>query len=200
MSFRKEEKIHIHKNQLHNFLNWICENDGYKLYESRIVSSTYFDNDQMCMFKDSEEGSVPRKKIRVRSYTKQAHEAGQSTLEVKTSSVEGRYKTTNKNFNLKKLMSIGIFDASYGICKPKVRVTYKRDYYKIYDVRLTIDQHIEYVKLNGHGKGIYKKSEPDIIVEIKAGNFVPIEYLYKKFYFDRVRFSKYSRAINSFLE
>jgi len=48
-------------------------------------------------------------------------------------------------------------------------------------------------------EGVYKKYEPDIIVEIKAENFVSTEYLFKKFHFDRARFSKYSKAINSYL-
>jgi len=199
MSFRKEEKLHIHKSQLINFLNWIYENDGYKLYETRIVSSTYLDNDNMQMFKDSEEGCVPRKKIRIRSYTKKEHKIDQSALEVKISSVEGRYKTSVQNFDLQKIMSKGLFDQDYGICRPIVRVSYKRDYYKIHNVRLTIDRYIEYVKLNSRGKGAYKVYEPNIIIEIKAGDFVPVEYLFKKFHFDRIRFSKYSNAINSFL-
>lgn len=200
MSFRKEEKLHIHKNQLNNLLNWIYGNGGHRLYDTRIVSSTYFDNEQMQMFKDSEEGVVPRKKIRVRSYTKQQHEAGKSALEIKISSIEGRYKTINRNFNLKKVMSIGIFDKDYGVCKPKVRVSYKRDYYKIHNVRLTIDRQIEYIKLNEKGNGAYKRFEDDIIVEIKAGYLVPDEYLLRQFAFSRIRFSKYSKAINAFLE
>lgn len=195
MSFRKEEKLHIHKNQLYHLLEWIVENDGYKLYDTRVVSSTYFDNSEMQMFKESEEGSAPRKKIRVRSYSKQDHKLGESALEIKTSSIEGRFKTTDKEFNLDKVMSIGVFDKDYGVCKPKVRVSYKRDYYKIHDVRLTIDRQIEYTQLNTQGKGIYKKYDPDIIVEVKAGSFVSTEYLMRKFHFDRVRFSKYSRAV-----
>ena len=200
MSFRKEEKLNIHKSQLLNLLNWIYKNDGYKLYDTRTVSSTYFDNDDMQMFKDSEEGCVPRKKIRIRSYTRKEHKIDQSALEVKTSSIEGRYKTTDKNFELRKTMTIGYFDKDYGICKPRVRVTYKRDYYKIHNVRLTVDRYIEYIKLDSQGNGIYTKYDPDIIVEIKAADFVPIEYLFKIFHFDRIRFSKYSKAVNSFLE
>jgi len=199
MSFRKEEKLHIHKNQLNNLLSWIYDNDGYRLYDNRIVSSTYFDNEQMQMFKDSEEGVVPRKKIRVRSYTKKQHKVANSTLEIKISSIEGRYKTTSQNFNLKKIMSIGIFDKDYGICKPKARVSYRRDYYKIHNVRLTIDRQIEYTKLNENGNGIFKRFEDDIIVEIKADYSVPDEYLLRQFAFDRIRFSKYSKAINAFL-
>ena len=97
-------------------------------------------------------------------------------------------------------MTIGFFDKDYGLCKPKVRVSYKRSYYKIHGVRLTIDRHIEYVKIDGLVEAAYKHHEPDIIVEIKASNFVPVEYLCNKFQFDRIRFSKYSRAISSFLD
>ena len=198
MSFRKEEKLHIHNSQLLNLLDWIYKNGGYRLYETRTVSSTYFENDSMQMFKDSEEGCVPRKKIRVRSYTKKEHQINQSSLEIKTSSIEGRFKTADKDFDLKKIMTIGFFDTNYGICKPIVKVNYQREYYKIHNVRLTIDRHIEYIKLSSLENAIYKRHDPDIIVEIKAENFVPIEYLFKKFQFNRIRFSKYSRAINSF--
>ncbi len=200
MSFRKEEKLHVNKNKLHDLLDWIFQNGGYKLHDTRIVSSTYLDNDEAQMFHDSEEGSVPRKKIRVRSYTKQAHETGKSALEIKTSSVEGRFKTTNKNVDIDKIMSLGFFDQDYGICKPKVRVNYKRDYYQVHGVRITIDRHIEYIKLNNQGRAIYKNYEPDVIAEVKANDSVPSEYLHQKFHFGRIRFSKYSRAINSFIE
>ena len=81
-----------------------------------------------------------------------------------------------------------------------MRVTYKRDYYKIHNVRLTIDRYIEYKKLNSQGNGCYTRYDPDIVVEIKASDFVSIEYLFEKFHFDRIRFSKYSKAVNSFLE
>ena len=113
MSFRKEEKLKVNKNQLLNLLDWVNKNGGYKLFDSRIVSSTYFDNDELSMFKDSEEGSVPRKKIRIRSYTKRNHTEECSSLEVKISSVEGRYKTRTKSFNLKKSLNMGIFDKIY---------------------------------------------------------------------------------------
>jgi SPX domain protein involved in polyphosphate accumulation len=199
VSFRKEEKLNIHRGQLIDLKNWINENSGYKLYESRIVSSTYLDNSSMQMFNDSEEGCVPRKKIRIRSYSKEEHQEGSSVLETKISSVEGRYKTQSQSFELKKILKNGFLDKDYGICWPKVRVTYNRDYYKIHQVRLTIDTQLEYTRLNSHGKGVYKSHDEDIVVEIKASDDVPIEYLFRKFHFERVRFSKYSRAINSFL-
>jgi len=196
LSFRKEEKLKVDKNKLIDLLDWININKGYKLYENRVISSTYFDNKDFRMFKDSEEGCVPRKKIRLRSYSKDKHSVGNTLLEIKISSVEGRYKTSSKLFNLNKALSIGILDSDYGICMPKVRVTYTREYFSIHNVRLTIDQDIKYEKINSDGQNIYLNTDPNIIVEIKADMGVPIEYLFKMFPFERVRFSKYSRAIN----
>jgi len=79
-------------------------------------------------------------------------------------------------------------------------VNYKRDYYQVHGVRITIDRHIEYIKLNNQGRAIYKNYEPDVIAEVKANDSVPSEYLHQKFHFGRIRFSKYSRAMNSFIE
>lgn len=196
MSFRKEEKLKIHKSRLINLMDWIYDSGGVELHKPRIVSSTYFDNDDWGMFKDSEEGSIPRKKIRVRSYSKDYHEADSSSLEIKTSSVEGRYKTVTKKFTLQKIMSLGVFDHDYGICKAKVRITYQRSYYKIFGVRLTIDQNIEYVMVNNGRESSHRIVDSEIAVEIKAADHIPVEYLLDKFPYERVRFSKYSRAIN----
>ena len=198
MSFRKEEKLNINKNQLFNLLEWVVKNGGHKIYDDRIVSSTYFDNDNLQMFKDSEEGIVPRKKVRIRSYYKGKHEIDSSTFEIKRSSVEGRFKTSTKKFNLKKALKFGYFDPEYGVLQPKARVSYKRSYYKVLNVRLTIDRDIEYVKINNQNKETYKTDEKDIIVEVKADSEISVEYLYRNFSFDRIRFSKYSKAINSF--
>lgn len=200
MSFRKEEKLKVHKSQLINLLDWVFENGGTELHKPRIVSSTYFDNDNWAMYKDSEEGSIPRKKIRVRSYDKNPHRAETSTLEIKISSLEGRYKTTSKNFDLNKIMNIGVLDFDYGICKPKVRVTYERVYYAINGVRLTVDQNIEYILVDGKSESKHRIIDSEIAVEIKAPYSVSEEYLLKNFPFERVRFSKYSRAINCLLE
>jgi SPX domain protein involved in polyphosphate accumulation len=199
VSFRHEEKLKINKNQLLNLLDWVNKNGGYKLFDSRIVSSTYFDNDELKMFKDSEEGSVPRKKIRIRSYTKRDHTKECSSLEVKITSVEGRYKTRTKSFNLKKSLDMGILDKDYGICMPRVRVTYKRSYIKIHNVRLTIDQDIEYIQISNKKKLLFKNLDPELAIEVKANNQVSIGYLYKMFPFERLRFSKYSHAMNSIL-
>ena len=195
MSFRKEEKIKIHRNRLVHLMEWIYQINGYELYKPRIVSSTYFDNDDYSMFHDSEEGTVPRKKIRVRSYSRDAHTSSNSSLEVKISSVEGRYKTSNNFINFDNALARGYFDKDYGVCKPRLRVTYIRSYYKILNVRLTIDRNIEYQSFSIRKNSTITTKDPSIAVEIKASDGTPIEYLVRNFPFDRTRFSKYSRAV-----
>ena len=199
MSFRKEEKLKVHKGQLMNLLDWVFQNGGTELYKPRTVSSTYFDNDYWSMFNDSEEGSVPRKKIRVRSYSADPHTQENSSLEVKTSSIEGRYKTITQKFNLQKALNYGVFDKDYGVCHAKVRINYQRAYYKIFGVRLTIDKNIEYIAINGHSHTPHKIVENGVAVEIKAPDSVTIEYLNSQFPYERIRFSKYSKAINSLM-
>lgn len=193
MSFRIEEKLHVDKNKLIFFLSWLNENGGYKLFDSRVVSSTYFDNESNDMFHDSEEGSLPRKKIRVRSYSAEKHKKESSTLETKISSVEGRFKTKEKKFNLEKIMKIGILDSNYGLCKPKVRVTYYRDYFILFGVRVTIDRNIRYRAISSTLKEIV---DPGIAIELKTDHQTSIEYLIRKFPFNRARLSKYSNGIN----
>ena len=89
-------------------------------------------------------GVVPRKKIRVRTYPDDKNYS--MHLEMKISSVDGRYKTSktineNKFTDIKKL---GIYDNQYGVCRPLLFVVYNREYYKINDVRISIDEDIKY--------------------------------------------------------
>ena len=70
MSFRIEDKLLINNNQLFEFKNYLMNNNGKILFPKRSVQSLYFDNYRNQMHIDSEEGCVPRKKIRIRNYPK----------------------------------------------------------------------------------------------------------------------------------
>ena len=65
------------------------------------------------MFADSEEGVLPRKKVRVRWYN---NDLSDLQYEEKTSSIEGRFKLSNKidkdTFN--QMYAKGILNALYG--------------------------------------------------------------------------------------
>ena len=91
MSFRIEEKLLIDTNKIIDFKSFLFKKDIKQIYEPRKIYSLYFDNQNYEMYSDSIEGLTPRKKIRVRNYPDTNDE--KLYLEVKISSVEGRFKT-----------------------------------------------------------------------------------------------------------
>ena len=190
MSFRIEEKLFIKKNFISDFKKFISSKSSEKIYDPRIIESLYFDNKNFEMYKDSLEGLTPRKKIRIRYYPEQN---GELFFEKKISSVEGRFKQ-------RKLLSLddferhkkkGIIDDQYGLCTPKIFVTYKREYLKINDVRITTDENISY---RGY-RNKTVKNDNDSIIELKTNFNKNVDDLIKEFPFQKIRFSKYCQGI-----
>ena len=91
MSFRIEEKLLINNLQIFQFKEFLFKNNAKILFPERKISSLYFDNSNAAMYKDSVEGTIPRKKIRIRNYP--GSDDNSLYLEIKISSVEGRFKT-----------------------------------------------------------------------------------------------------------
>ena len=156
-------------------------------YPSRIINSLYFENFKEEMYKDSIEGIVPRKKIRVRNYPNNQNKF--LYLEMKISSIEGRYKTSKiiDEDTYKQLINTGIYDRQYGVCQPLIYVTYKREYYKINDVRISIDENINYSLFSGRKIG----TDDNLIIELKTSFNKDRDDLINNFPFQRTRFSKY---------
>ena len=88
MSFRKEKKFALSYSDLQEIKKKMFNLGMEKLFPSRIINNCYFDTKNLNIFFDSEEGVLPRKKIRVRWYEKKL----EFKKEVKVSSIEGRYK------------------------------------------------------------------------------------------------------------
>ena len=194
MSFRIEEKILVNKNQITDFKNFYMKLGSKKLYETRKIKSLYFENENRNMFKDSIEGVLPRKKIRIRQYTDS--KSNDFFIEEKISSVEGRFKKKKKidKGTYIKFKNIGFFDSLYGYCKPILYVEYKRNYIKLDNIRITHDTDIKY--------NLYSRSEvkfdPNQIFEIKANHKTDLDDLAIKFPMSRTRFSKYCNGIELF--
>jgi len=190
MSFRVEEKLLINRKQILEFKNFLFKKHAKEIFPSRKIQSLYFENFSEEMYKDSIEGIVPRKKIRVRNYPNDKNLS--LFLEMKISSADGRYKTRkiidrNKFNSIKK---IGIYDNQYGVCRPLVYVTYDREYYKIDDVRISIDENINYHLFSGRKLG----NDNNSIVELKTSINKDRDDLLNNFPFQRTRFSKYCNA------
>ena len=195
MSFRIEEKISIDSNRIIDFKSFLAHKTVKQIYQPRKIQSLYFENSNYEMYSDSIEGLTPRKKIRIRNYPDS--QDANLYLEVKISSVEGRFKTrkivNNNKFNYMKTK--GILDSQYGLCKPCLYVLYDREYFKIGDVRISIDNNIRY-KL--YSENIYKRDESSI-VEIKTSIKKNLDKLIEDFPFQKNRFSKYCNAVDKII-
>ena len=194
MSFRFEEKILFHISDYLKIKSFIFNSGGLELYPKRKISSLYFDNYENDMYLNSEDGCLPRKKIRIRTYPG-SKVVPESFFETKISSVEGRYKISNKidKYNYKKFLEKGFFDNVYGVCYPKIWVTYSREYFSLSGQRITLDQNVEYKCF----KSIrYTKDCSSIILETKSNNLFSKNLFENIVPFQRVRISKYCDGFN----
>ncbi len=144
MSFRIEEKLYIKSENLVDFKNYLIKHSAKQIYQPRVIKSLYFDNVNLDMYNDSIEGLVPRKKIRIREHLNADDK--KFYLEVKNSSVEGRFKTRKiiDNKKVDNCKRVGIFDNQYGACFPNFYVIYEREYSIIDDVRISVDKNLVY--------------------------------------------------------
>tara|TARA_B110000438_G_scaffold128538_1_gene124832 strand:- start:3733 stop:4329 length:597 start_codon:yes stop_codon:yes gene_type:complete len=192
MSYRIEEKIPLSKFEALSFIENLKQQGCSKLYPMRRINSDYFDNHHYDLFRDSEEGLLPRKKIRIRNYPDEP--SIKYNLETKVSSIEGRYKTSEAltQENLKTYIKEGYFDKEYGILKAKVRVSYDRKYYLYKGIRITLDTEIQYQDLRHSSNKYFEHSS---VVEIKAPDETSLDFLLYIVPENRRRFSKYCNAI-----
>ena len=191
MTYRIEEKLFLKSENLLQFREFLAKKSAKTLFNKRTIESLYFDNINLDMYRDSIEGSVPRKKIRIRNYPNSDDK--NYYLEIKTSSVEGRYKTrkiiSRNEFEIYK--KNGILDNVYGTCLPNLYVNYEREYVKIDDVRVSIDRKITYKNFLTSRFFFDNNS----IVELKTSINKNIDDLAKAFPFQKIRFSKYCFAV-----
>ena len=190
MSFRIEEKLYIIRENLIQFKEFLIKKSVKSIHYPREIKSLYFENMNLDLYKDSIEGLVPRKKIRIRNYPDDQDK--RFYLEIKNSAIEGRYKTrkviNEKEFDLKKIN--GIYDNQYGVCYPKLYVNYLREYSIIDNVRISIDTNIKYKDF----KTGYEVNDDRIIVELKTSINKNLDELIEDFPMQRIRFSKYCFA------
>ena len=192
MSFRFEEKCLIDLQNQSLLMKYLDQLMVKPLFSSRNISSIYFDNLNKEMFLNSEEGTVPRKKIRIRNYPFSKNK--NYFFETKINSVEGKFKLSKiiKYSEYKDFLRKGILDKVYGNCEPLVEVSYKREYYKLNDLRITIDTNITYKKFNSN---IVFKNDKILICEFKSNDIKNIRMFYDNNIFARLRISKYCDAI-----
>ncbi len=193
MSYRIEEKIPVSFSE-GTFLIERLKKLGFKrLYPTRKILSRYFDNKNFDLFRDSEEGLLPRKKIRIRCYPNYIDNI-KYLMETKISSVEGRFKTS-KPFNLisdDRLNDIQLIDCTHGVLKPVVEISYLREYYFFKGIRVTLDIDISYLDLRCRTNYSYEERG---VLEVKAPDKTSLDFLISLIHEPRRRFSKYCNSI-----
>lgn len=187
MSFRSETKFRLSYGDQYLLKSKLLSLGMKQLYPSRFINSQYFDTEKLQMFFDSEEGIVPRKKIRVRWY----HERHEKNLETKISSTEGRFKIKKKYVS--NLNNLFVYDHLYGKIFPSILVNYKREYYNFKNLRLTFDSSINYTDLRNHN--LKRFNDKETVLEVKTNHLNSIDYITQFISCSISRFSKYSRGI-----
>ena len=124
------------------------------------------------MYLDSEDGTLPRKKIRIRKYPN--NKISELFFETKISSVEGRFKIIKKinEKKIKEYIHRGYFDINYGFCFPKIEISYFREYFSFFNQRLTLDNLITYKCFKSNRALVDKEI---LILEIKSNSAISIE-------------------------
>lgn len=192
MSFRKEKKYKLTVSDQNILKNKLIVKGMKILYPKRTVNSIYFDTNNLDFYLNSEEGVLPRKKIRLRWYDKDIKKIFK---EIKISSVEGRFKTSepflyNENiFN----NNLQLLDNEFGILKPQMQITYSREYFFFNDLRITFDSNIQYTDRSSLNNIVTKDKET--VMEIKVNFKTNDDYIEKIIGYPTSRFSKYSRSI-----
>lgn len=192
MSFRKEKKIRVTVNEFFKLQSLLQQKGMKSLFKPRVISSIYLDTVDMNMFHDSEEGVLPRKKVRIRWY----NEDKKFTLENKTSSIEGRFKVTSKldsSILDNELKIKSRMDSQYGLIQPILKVSYERSYFMLNNMRITFDKNITYQYLRTANNRKY--FEPERVVEIKIPISCSDDFVGKHIPYPTARFSKYSRGL-----
>lgn len=192
MSFRKEKKYKLTVSEQNILKNKLVEKGMKLLYPKRKVNSIYFDTKDLDFYLNSEEGVLPRKKMRLRWYDKDIKKISKET---KISSIEGRFKTSEPFLYNKNIFknSFQLLDNEFGILKPQIQITYNREYFFLNHLRITFDSNIQYINigsLNSH-----KIKDKECVMEIKVNFKTEDDYIEKIIEYPTSRFSKYSRSI-----
>ena len=192
MNFRFEEKLKLNSNKLQEFKEWLIKNNFQEVYESREVYSIYYDTNLYQTYSDSNEGVVPRSKLRIRTYNFKSLFENKFNLEIKNSLNFGRLKSSNKLKNIQNSLKFGLYLKNYGFCYPKIIVKYKRTYFNFKNIRITLDKNIEFQEYSNFSyKKAFNNSCNLIVAEIKYSSKNQLSKFFDELPFEKTRFSKY---------
>lgn len=190
MSFRKEKKFRLSKFDHDSLKSKLLLHGMQPLYPKRVINSLYYDTELHGMYHDSEEGLLPRRKVRIRWY----EDVRKASNEIKISSVEGRFKTSSFAYAISEsALPKRLYDPYYGVIYPALLISYRREYFSFEFMRITFDSDIRY--MNHRLSQSISFTDSECVMEVKVGAEVPNDYIEEMIPFPTSRFSKYSRGL-----
>jgi len=184
---RFEIKFDVTDESIHNI---ILKLNLVPIYEERKIHNIYFDTDDLVFFNESEEGSVPRKKIRLRSYNFSKNH----NLEIKFTYNFNRKKDSYNNVDTKDLRRFLNKSGVHEKIKPVLKLNYDRKYFMCKFGRVTYDYNLKFSKINQNF--FYKDTLIKNILEFKTTENKNRENFLMYSKMKNIRFSKYCYALN----
>tara|TARA_B100001059_G_scaffold56775_1_gene51856 strand:+ start:36909 stop:37550 length:642 start_codon:yes stop_codon:yes gene_type:complete len=205
MQFRYEVKVPFRKDKIHYINGWIKKLPLInRPYPNRTINSLYYDTPFLKCANDNLIGISRRFKFRVRSYNNKNNYSFE--IKEKQSSLGTKYRCRLQNFNLlsKTISSKNFNDNKLFYIKhisnhkllPILEVNYLRSYYVFKNIRLTIDQKINYKDIRFNHN--FSSNDNVNILEIKFDQIYLEEAkgFFKNFPFRSKRNSKYLRGLS----
>ncbi len=165
-----------------------------EIFKGRYINSIYYDNKNLDFYHLSQEGIVPRKKVRIRFYNPDEY-----FLEIKSQDLYSKLKKTIKISNINDINHHLIENGIRQKLKPNIKVNFYRRYFKSLVGRITIDSKISYsiCDSNNFLEDRNKVISNQKILEIKFQNINnKIPFSFKGIELKEQRNSKYCNGID----
>ena len=165
-----------------------------EIFKGRYINSIYYDNINLDFYHLSQEGIVPRKKVRIRFYNPDEY-----FLEIKSQDLYSKLKKTIKISNINDINHHLIENGIRQKLKPNIKVNFYRRYFKSLVGRITIDSKISYsiCDSNNFLEDRNKVISNQKILEIKFQNINnKIPFSFKGIELKEQRNSKYCNGID----
>ena len=195
INMRNELKL---KNNYLYLKSSILNSNFKRHHEDRIINSIYLDNENFDLFHESEEGNVPRFKLRYRWYG-DCFFLKNGTLEKKITYENYRDKISFPIESCSFLKLSELFQNYFGyFFSPVIQVQYKREYYidSQYN-RITLDSDIKYYKMDALGLVYQGIPENDTILEFKIDLKIDENKILPSIHNNRTRYSKYCEGVRN---
>jgi len=200
---RNEIKYILNKFEAQFFLKKINPKPSFP---PRYIYSLYYDTKSLNNFTDSEEGTVPRSKWRVRSYSNSFNDKKNVNDIFCNNLIIEKKETFEKHRTKKRIFLKNIFlDKASSLIKiiskkdlnPNVYVTYHRNYYTLNNnIRITVDTNIKFFQLRSNILVNERKSK-DIIIEEKKPIYSEDNTVFNLIGDKHSRNSKYCEALKT---